>query len=259
MTSRSSAETMSRSRSRRSEPCAMSSNSSRSAAGRAMKPHACPDLATLCGALALVAFAFSPARSPAQTNPAWLAGSLPKDEPQAIYADDPLDCWNRIFHSLFTRTLKVRLSDDFPEGAPFTFNKLAGWGGKGVSTRVFERIESGDRAVEPLYPHKTFEQDTSTAQLLAEPRFSEFQKALTEALAEKASRPALVRALIQGDLWAAYDFLSRDVPDGILKDAPVPRFHERQAQLRQLVAQLIAKLALTPDEIRALPDNYAAA
>jgi hypothetical protein len=37
-------------------------------------------------------------------------GSLPKDEPQAIYHPDPGDAWNRIFYCLFTRTVKTRLS-----------------------------------------------------------------------------------------------------------------------------------------------------
>src|SRR4029079_9719190 len=80
----------------------------------------------------------------------------------------------------------------------------------------------------------------------------------TEALEEKSPRPALERALMQSDLWAAYDFLAHDVTDWILKGAPIPLYHERQAQLRQPVARLIRKLALTPEEIKALPDNYAA-
>jgi hypothetical protein len=50
--------------------------------------------------------------------PSWLAGSLAKDEPQTVYSDDPADCWNRIFYHLFTRALKIRLTDDFPEARP---------------------------------------------------------------------------------------------------------------------------------------------
>lgn len=191
--------------------------------------------------------------------PSYLAGALPKDEPQAIYSDDPGDSWNRLFHCLFTRTLKIRLSDDFPEGAPFTFSNANLGGNRKYSGNLFERIESGDRAVEPLYPQEQFRDDVSTVQLLVEPRFSAFRTALSEALTEQRTRPPQERALMQGDLWGAYDFLSREVTAWILKDAPIPLYRERQAELRKPLAQLIKKIALSPDEIKALPDNYRSA
>ena len=195
----------------------------------------------------------------AETNLSYLAGSLPEDAPQAIYTDDPRDCWNRIFYCLYTRKLRIRLSDDFPEGAPFTFTNQSVMGATAISTRLFERIESGDSAAEPLYPHELFRDDVGTAQLLAEPRFSEFRKALIEALAEKSPRSPLECALMQNDAWAAYDFVAKEISSRILPDAPIPLYHERQAQLRELLAQFIRKLALTPDAIKALPDNYALA
>jgi hypothetical protein len=198
-------------------------------------------------------------RSTAQTGPSYLAGSLPKDEAQPVYSHDLRDPWNRLFHCLFTRALKVRLSDDFAEGAPFTFSDPSLVGKRKYSAGLFQRIESGDRAVDPLFPQEQFRDDVSTVQLLVDPRFSEFGKLLAEALAEQRSRPPLERALMQGDLWAVYDFLSQDVSGWILKDAPIPLYRERQAQLRKPLAQLIRKLALTPEEIKALPDNYAAA
>jgi hypothetical protein len=199
------------------------------------------------------------AATAADTNLSYLAGSLPKNEPQAIYADDPNDSWNRIFHCLFTRTLKIRLSEDFPEGAPFKITNDFVGRGKKLSARQFERIESGDHAAEPLYPHEMFRDDVSAAQLLSEPRFSEFKSALTDALAEQSIRPAPARALMQNDVWAAYDFLARDVSSWILKDAPIPLYHERQAELRGLLARFIQKLALSTEEIRTLPNNYAQA
>jgi hypothetical protein len=192
----------------------------------------------------------------AEPNLSYLTGSLAKDEPQAIYAADPQDCWNRIFHCLFTRTLQVRLSSDFAQGAPFTSTNESVMGANGVSTRLFERIESGDRAVEPLYPHEMFRDAVGTAQLLAEPRFSEFKAALSNALAESSARLPLQRALMQSDVWAAYDFMVQDVSNWILPSAPIPLFHERQVELRKLLAEFIRKLALTEQEIRALPDNY---
>ncbi|HWB02001.1 MAG TPA: hypothetical protein VG796_03190 [Verrucomicrobiales bacterium] len=209
--------------------------------------------------LPLLVFGLAIGSGRAQTAPSHLAGALPKDEPQAIYSDDPGDPWNRLFHCLFTRALKIRLSDDFPEGAPFTFSNANLSGNRKYSANLFERIESGDRAVEPLYPQEQFRDDVSTVQLLAEPRFSAFKTALSEALAEQRTRPPLERALMQSDLWGAYDFLSREVTAWILKDAPIPLYRGRQAELRKPLAQLIKKIALSPDEIKALPDNYRSA
>jgi hypothetical protein len=79
-------------------------------------------------------------------------GSLPKDEPQAIYHPDPGDSWNRIFYCLFTRTVKTRLSQDFNEGAPFISGRMGISSEFRFSAGLFERIESGDGAIDPLYP-----------------------------------------------------------------------------------------------------------
>ena len=97
-------------------------------------------LATIFVALTILA-----AEKPASDH---RADSLAKDEPQAVYAADPNDAWNRIFFCLFTRTVRTRLSDEFPEGKPFdTFQRM------NVSRRSFERIESGDRAIEKVSEH----------------------------------------------------------------------------------------------------------
>jgi|SRR6516225_5689120 len=88
----------------------------------------------------------------AQTPPAYRAGSLTKQEPQSIYAADPQDAWNRIFYLLFTRTVKLRLADNFKEGTPFVPIRIGTPLSQTASARTFERIESGDRAIDPLYP-----------------------------------------------------------------------------------------------------------
>jgi len=178
-------------------------------------------------------------------------GSLPKDEPQAIYHPDPGDSWNRIFYCLFTRTVKTRLSQDFSDGAPFT---SATMGGFRVSASLFERIEGGDGANDPLYP--SFFNSAGAAQALVEPRYSMLKRALADALGESRDRPALDRALMQGDVWAAFDILSgyRHIvgPQGESLD-------ERRSELGPMLARFIRKLALAPEEIKRLPDNYAAA
>ena len=73
--------------------------------------------------------------------------------PAPIYGPDPKDAWNRIFGFLFSRRMEVRLSDEFPEGAPFTKERIdMRLGDRGLSLRTFERIEIGDRAIDPFYP-----------------------------------------------------------------------------------------------------------
>src|SRR5215475_9269036 len=181
-------------------------------------------------------------------------GSLPKDEPQAVYHPDPGDAWNRIFYCLFTRTVKTRLSQDFSEGAPFTSAQMMGFPEFRVSASLFERIESGDGANDPLYP--SFFTSAGAAQALVEPRYSLLKRALADALGESRDRPALDRALMQGDVWAAFDVLSEyrriTGPQGESLD-------ERRSELLPMLARFIKKLALTPEEIKRLPDNYAAA
>jgi hypothetical protein len=160
------------------------------------------------------------------------AGTIPKDEPRAVYAADPADAWNRIFYGLFTRVVRARPSPS--------------------STRTIARIEGGDRAIEPLYPHEPVGSPEGAAEVLEEPRFPQLRQALADALGDEARRPPLHRALLQSDIWAAHDVLAEYQPPG-------DRGRGRRHQLLSLLARLTRKLALTPREIDALPDNYAAA
>lgn len=110
------------------------------------------------------------------------SGALSKDEPQPLYADDPGDSWNRIFYHLFTRTVITRLSSEFREGAPFTSFPIMGFSSLDVSTSLFPRIESGDRAFDPLYP--SFLSQAGPWQIVEEPHYSLFVRALDGALRE---------------------------------------------------------------------------
>ncbi|MGA2260850.1 MAG: hypothetical protein ABSH28_05380 [Acidobacteriota bacterium] len=175
----------------------------------------------------------------------------PVDFSRAVYADDPADPWNRIFHSLFTRTVKIRMSDNFSEAAPFMRLQVIAHQNLQVSTRTFARLENGDRAIEPLYP--SFLNDAGVAEALTEPGFSEFKQALTEALDEKIFRLPLARALMQSDAWAAYDML---FARKTLSGANARLLSERRDQLLLLLARFIRKLALRPEEIQSLRDNY---
>jgi len=169
---------------------------------------------------------------------------LPRDTPQPIYSDEPGDSWNRIFYCLFSGRIEARRSADYPDAAPFT--KL----GKGpplqVSTRTFESFEIGDRAIDPRY--------MGAHVAVTEPKYSELINALKDALDESTARPVLARALMQSDLWSAYDRLNYEYARP--QDAELEK-HRRL--IEDLLGRLIRKIALTPEELRSLPNNYSAA
>lgn len=178
------------------------------------------------------------------------------DNPHSIYAADPNDSWNRIFAALFTRTVKLRMSDAFPEGAPFI--RLRGFDMGPPSLRVsraqLSRTELGDRAIEPLYP--AFFTAEGPLQVLSERGFSELTSALSEALSETKDRSAVERALMQADVWAAYDILYAIRFSTVQAGPEAP---ERRAKLLSLLRQFVRKLALSSDEIRSLKNNYSLA
>lgn len=129
------------------------------------------------------------------------------DAPEAIYSPDPNDSWNRIFYFLFSREFDALLSSQFPEGAPFRASE--GMPGARnslqVSTRTFERTETGDRPIDPLYP--SFFTDLGARPILTDPGYADLHKALEQAIAENRPRSAMARVIMQNDLWSAYDIL----------------------------------------------------
>lgn len=167
------------------------------------------------------------------------------DDPQSIYAADPTDSWNRIFRALFTRTVKARVSDAFPEGAPFeAFQVRMGSFPIRLSKQKLSRTEIGDRAIEPLYP--TFFTAAGPAHVLSDPGYTELASTLREAIAETKNRPAIERALMQADVWAAYDIIHENATGSL----------EHRTTLLKLLGQFIRKLALSSDEIKSLKNNY---
>ncbi len=190
--------------------------------------------------LAALLGSFLAAQEPAPIFP---KAALLDAAPEAIYSADPNDSWNRIFYFLFSRRVETRVSDQFPEGAPFV---------DGISTRTFERNEIGDRAIDPLYPsHFVI---TGSRLVLTEPAYSEFRKALQQALDENAPRSAVARALMQSDLWGAHDTLFFPFLPADEKELGAHRL-----EALDLISRLMRKIALTPEEIRSLPNNYSAA
>jgi hypothetical protein len=186
-----------------------------------------------------------PAPGPEPTS-----NSSTSNDARLIYSDNAEDPWNRIFHSLFTRTVKARLSDDFADSAPFVTLRESLIPLK-ASTRIVERTENGDRAIEPLYP--SFLSNAGVVQVLKEPAYTELKTALESALAEKDKRPPLNRALMQMDAWAAFDMIFASSgfqgPDNSL-------LFQRRNEVLPLLARFILKIALSAEEIRALPSTY---
>lgn len=113
--------------------------------------------------LAVLSVGLDASPSPGQSAPDPRSESLPDDAPQPVYSADPADPWNRIFHALFTRPVRARLTEDFA-GAGF-FERIPdvmGFPELDLSTRTFARIEGGDRAIEPLYSASSVRPTTST-------------------------------------------------------------------------------------------------
>jgi hypothetical protein len=203
-----------------------------------------PSLACLAAALVLCASSQPQAQE--------LPSSYRPTQVESVYAKDPADSWNRIFHILFSRRFQVYMTTDFPESAPFETS--ASDADLRVSTRLFERNEIGDRAIDPLY-YPPYNSREGRTQLLEDPTYSEFMAAMQEALADNSPRTPLARAWMQSDLWSAYDILSEPLFE---EDRSIER-EMRHAAALDVLARLIRKVALTPEEIQSLPDNYAQA
>jgi hypothetical protein len=198
----------------------------------------------LAVAVALSVYAQSRPQQPAR--PAFLLA------PQRVYSSDAHDPWNRLFTVLFSRRFQAYLSSDFPEGAPFA-DPLQDRDLR-PSVRLFDRQEFGDRAIDPLYypPYHTRE---GRRQLLLDPAYSEFMSALQDALADNSPRSPVARAWMQSDLWSAHDILG----EPLFTEDRSAEMDARHAAALDAIARLMRKIALTPEEIQALPDNYSQA
>jgi len=132
---------------------------------------------------------------------------------------------------------------------------------------LITRIESGDRAIDPLYPSWTWMGSTAFDmspeghwRILLDARYAELVAALKALPSGARTQPPLARALMQADLWAAFDTLRalRPMPGRAAAPEAIQRM-DRVAALGPLLGEAIGALALTRGEIAALPDNYAAA
>ena len=168
-------------------------------------------------------------RDPAYYHDGELAGSLKSDAPLAIYDADPQSLANRLFAAFYIRTSEIPTKR----------------GGTPV-----RRIEGGDVIDFLAWPGSRYWSDAATC--------ARISAILDECLAAPVQfRPTdpVRRAILQRDLWAAFDFyISRNIErDGDRET------RQRRDDICRKLASLIRTLTLSPQEIAALPDTYALA
>ena len=157
----------------------------------------------------------------------WAVIPAAAEEPapsRSLYHADPEHLWNRLHEALFVR--------EGPDGRPY-----------------------GQDRLEPLLWAKS-------KYLLEERSHERAMALLGEFLKNKGEQlidDPLKRAVLQRDLWLVFNWLEglhRDFAEPKLTVEAARAAHER---LRGPLAAVIRRLALSPPEIRDLPDNYAAA
>jgi hypothetical protein len=137
-----------------------------------------------------------------------------------IYDPDPNHLWNRLHAAIFIRP-------DIPTTASVP-----------------------DALDPPLW--------YQTEYLLAQPSHERFLKILDEFLnmhGERLIQDPLKRAMLERDLWWVFDWSVEERP-GRLNE---PAYEKEKQELQSRLAEVMRRLALTPEEIRALPSNYALA
>jgi hypothetical protein len=136
----------------------------------------------------------------------------------AVYDADPGHLWNRLYAALYVRT-----TDD----------------GQSYGRDDLDPV---------LWPSSTY--------LLTEPRHGRIMALLTEFLDKHGDHlitQPLKRAFFQNDLWAIFDWLAD--PDAEYVEKRARFIAERQA-LRNRLAPIIRRLALSDEQIETLPDTY---
>jgi hypothetical protein len=159
-----------------------------------------------------------------------LACSVPAAPPakaapeRSLYHTDPEHLWNRLHEALFVRV--------GPDGREYGRDRLEPllWRG---SKHLLEAKSNG-RAEALL---KGFLKDNG----------------------EKLVGDPVKRAVLQRDLWLVFDWLEGDHDHFYEPGLKPDEVRAARDRLRPLLAAVIGRLALTADEIKKLPDNYAAA
>ncbi len=221
-----------------------------------------------CGtplAVLLVAALASPVDAASAAGPAGfyhasgpLQGSLLRDEPAPVYSADPADPWNQIHHLLFSSWSKALVYLDDPTVPPPEPADAAPQGSTVQSalgdhlrrryltkTVVLQRLEGGDRP-DFFFP-------SGDIGFLLEPsRCREAAAALERELATPhlAGRTPGARLLFQQDLWNRFDGLAPASRESSAR-------RTRRQRLRSLVGRLLARVALSSEELGRIRSNLA--
>jgi hypothetical protein len=152
--------------------------------------------------------------------------AFPADEASAnrpVYHPDPAHLWNRLHEALLVRR--------GPDGKTY-----------------------GQDRLEPLLWPESKHLLVGVAHKTALAVLEEFLKTNGERLIDDP----LKRAVLQRDLWLVFNWLEGS-HDDLGEPRPDPlALRAAKEKLRRPLAAVIGRLALTRDEIRKLPDNYAA-
>jgi len=136
-----------------------------------------------------------------------------------VYDSNPSHIWNRLYATLFVR-----------------------------QDRQGNRY--GEDSLDPLLWGET-------EYLLAQPSHQVAMEILDEFLrthAETLVHDPVKKAMLQRDLWALFDWtVEQYSPNGR------PHYEKEKQELQNRLAEALRRLALTPEEIKALPDTYAQA
>jgi hypothetical protein len=141
---------------------------------------------------------------------------------EAVYDRDPEHLWNRLYEGLFVRV--------GPDGATY-----------------------GRDRFEPLLW-------LGSKHLLQGPSRDRSVKLLEEFLdkkGEKLFEDPLRRALLQRDLWMLYSWLEGMHTHGGDSGVPAEKLGEAQRRLGPPLVGVVRRLALSGEQIKKLPDNYA--
>jgi hypothetical protein len=149
-----------------------------------------------------------------------VAAPMPGPQPSvSLFDASPSHIWNRLYATLFIR--------EDAEGNRY-----------------------GEDSLDPLFW-------LQTEHLLAQPSHQRAIDILNEFLrthAEALVHDPVKKALLQRDLWALFDWT---VTQYSANDRPQYEKEKRELQVR--LAEVLRRLGLTPEELKALPDNYAQA
>jgi hypothetical protein len=156
----------------------------------------------------------------------WAAGAPPRS-PQtpamsvAVFDENPAHVWNRLYAAL-------RVRED-SQGNRY-----------------------GEDSLDPMLWQQSNHLLTQPSNGVALRVLDEFLQAHAETLI----RDPLKRAMLQSDLWAVFDWSVQEYSGGT--GQPVGYSNEKR-ELQTRLAEVLMRLALTQEQIKSLPDNYAQA